>query len=96
MLRKASDHEELTQRIIGCGIRVHEYFGPGLFESVYARCFAIELREAGLQIDSARAVPLVYRGHDLGAISHPISSSKTWSSWRSRPSRPSLAYTTLN
>lgn len=66
MLRTPSEHEELTQKIIGCGIRVHEYFGPGLFESVYVRCFIIELREAGLKIDSGHSVPLVYRGYDLG------------------------------
>ena len=67
MFHDTAGHEELTDRIIGCGIRVHESFGPGLLESIYKSCLLIELREAGLLLDTTRRIPLVYRGHDIGA-----------------------------
>jgi GxxExxY protein len=58
-------HELLTESIIGCGIRVHQHFGPGLLESVYCKAFAIELRVANLTFDVNRRIPLTYRGVDL-------------------------------
>jgi GxxExxY protein len=61
MFRDTAGHEELTEAIIDCGVRVHEHYGPGLLESVYKACMMIELQDAGLKIDSARRVPLVYR-----------------------------------
>ena len=47
MYRDIAGHEELTGKIIECGIRVHEIFGPGLLESVYRPCLTLELRDAG-------------------------------------------------
>ena len=35
MFKDAAGHEDLTEAIIACGIRVHEVWGPGLLESVY-------------------------------------------------------------
>src|SRR3954469_10880149 len=64
-------HEELTENIIRCGIRVHEAFGPGLFESIYQTCFVIELKAAGLEVDTTRHIPLTYRGHELDAYFCP-------------------------
>ena len=71
MLQGATEHEALTEAIIGCAIRVHEHVGPGLFESVYQRATAIELQHAGLSIDLARRMPLTYCGVDLGCVFQP-------------------------
>ena len=71
MLQKQNGYDQLTELIIGCGIKVHEQFGPGLFESVYSQCFVIELREAGLQVQVAPRIPLVYCGIELEAIFQP-------------------------
>jgi GxxExxY protein len=68
MLLKTDPFEKLTETVIGCGIRVHEYFGPGLFESVYRGSMQIELQDAGLDIDTSRRIPLVYKGIDLGCV----------------------------
>ena len=65
MLKKMQQHEELTESIIECGVRVHEHLGPGLFESIYRQCFAIELRQAALKFEVGRRVPLIYRGVEL-------------------------------
>jgi GxxExxY protein len=32
---KTLEHEELTERIIGCAIEVHKKLGPGFLESIY-------------------------------------------------------------
>jgi GxxExxY protein len=52
----------LTEKIIGCAVTVHREFGAGLFESVYARCFILELRATGLRVETEKRIPLVYRG----------------------------------
>ncbi len=62
MLVDPAGVNHLTNQIIGSAIRVHRVFGPGLLESAYAACLAMELRVAKLRIETQVAVPLVYRG----------------------------------
>ena len=40
--------------------------GPGLFESVYAACLALEMRQAGLQFLEQVAMSVAYEGTTLG------------------------------
>ena len=65
MLTNPDDCNHLTSAIIGCGVRVHQAFGPGLFESVYSECMEYELREQGLRFIVGRPVPLAYKGQLL-------------------------------
>jgi hypothetical protein len=65
MFRDVAGHEDLTESIIGCGIRAHETWGPGLLESIYEACLVVELQEAGHRVDTNRRLHLVYKGHDL-------------------------------
>jgi GxxExxY protein len=60
------DLEETTQRIIGCAIEVHRFLGPGLLESVYRECMVIELRRAGLRVESERQIVIAYKGERVG------------------------------
>lgn len=55
-----------TERIIGCAIEVHRFMGPGLLESVYEDCLAMELNLKGLQYERQRPVQLEYKGRRLG------------------------------
>jgi GxxExxY protein len=71
VVHDTAGYEALTGTIIECGIRVHETFGPGLLETVYKECTAVELREAGLGVETARRVPLRYRGRLLDAVYCP-------------------------
>jgi GxxExxY protein len=71
MIHDIAGHEDLTDKIIECGIKVHEHFGPGLLESVYKPCLALELREAGLKVDTTRRVALVYKTMNLDAFYCP-------------------------
>src|SRR5690349_9420269 len=59
--------EALRARVVGCGIAVHRTLGPGLLESIYRDCLAIELRSAGFEIERERRVSVRYRGQLVGA-----------------------------
>jgi GxxExxY protein len=50
---------DLTCRIIGLAMRVHRNLGPGLLESIYAKCLAFELAQAGLPFEAH--VPIAVR-----------------------------------
>lgn len=52
----------LTERVIGCAIEVHRTLGPGLLESIYRECLAMELLAHQLCFDSERHVPIEYKG----------------------------------
>ena len=51
---------EITERIIGCAIKVHVALGPGLLESAYESCLYYELFKLGLFVERQRPVPLYY------------------------------------
>jgi GxxExxY protein len=52
---------EVTDRIIGSAIEVHRRIGPGLLESVYSECLAMELALRGAQFEREVPVPVIYR-----------------------------------
>ena len=58
--------ERLTEQVIGLAIKVHRLTGPGLLESVYEQCLCYELHKAGLSFQRQVAIPVTYRGLDLG------------------------------
>jgi len=51
---------ELTQKVIGCAMRVHSALGPGLLESAYQECLCFDLLRAGLYVEKQEPMPLVY------------------------------------
>ena len=50
----------LTHQIIGLAMRVHTRVGPGLLESVYARCLCHQLAQANLPFARQVGLPLQY------------------------------------
>lgn len=58
--------ENLTQKIIGCAITVHQNLGPGFLESVYQNALLIELRCAGLHCEPNSRIPVQYRNEIVG------------------------------
>lgn len=58
---------DLTEKIIGCAIKVHRVLGPGLLESAYEVCLVHELRKAGLKAERQLALPIIYEGLRLDA-----------------------------
>ena len=51
---------ELTQRVIGCAMKVHSALDPGLLESAYQECLYFELIKAGFSVEKQKPMPLVY------------------------------------
>src|SRR5689334_14999474 len=57
--------DPLVEKVIGCGICVHRELGPGLLETAYQPCLALELREAGIPYERELRVPLRYRNINI-------------------------------
>ena len=53
----------VTDQIIASAIKVHRYFGPGLFEQVYKACLFQELQKRSLVVAKEVALPAVYEGN---------------------------------
>jgi len=60
------EHEEITRRIISCVYKVHNTMGFGFLESVYEKSLLIELRKAGLKVESQKSIPVRYEGQSVG------------------------------
>lgn len=57
---------EVTRRIIAAAYTVHSEIGPGLLESAYAPCMALEMTRQRLRFVAQHPVPLIYHGVDVG------------------------------
>ena len=57
----------VTEEIIGSAIEVHRRIGPGLLESIYSECLALELTLRGLHCEQEVAIPVEYRGRRVAA-----------------------------
>lgn len=64
MLKDCS--EEIIEVVITAAIDVHRELGPGLLETVYEKALMLELSDKGLKVDGQVAIPVNYRGRDLG------------------------------
>jgi GxxExxY protein len=51
---------KLTEKIIGCAMKVHTKLGPGLLESSYEECLEHELKKSGLRVERQKPMPLIY------------------------------------
>ncbi len=63
---RGMEFDPLSREVIGACIDVHREVGPGLLESVYAQCLALELTLRGLRFEREVAVPLAYKGQRIG------------------------------
>lgn len=57
---------DLTEKIIGCAMKVHRYFGPGFPEVIYQRALVIELEKLGLACKSEVEKDVYYEEHFIG------------------------------
>jgi GxxExxY protein len=61
-LSQSRGHDCAARQIVDSAFVVHRALGPGLLESVYEQCVAIELTARGVAIQRQIAIPVVYRG----------------------------------
>lgn len=64
---KTDDINELTHRIIGCAMEVHNQMGNGFQETIYQRALSIELNLNGIQHQREMEMPLEYKGFNIGS-----------------------------
>lgn len=65
-IRNEDEINDLTRRIIGCAMVVHQIMGNGFQEVIYQRALAIELAMQGLAYEREMEMPLTYRGQEIG------------------------------
>ncbi len=63
---KTEIDDELTYKIIGCAMKVHNTLGNGFQEVIYQRCLAIELEKAGLEFLREQEMPIYYEEIQVG------------------------------
>ena len=51
---------ELSNKIIGLAIEVHNALGPGLLESAYKECLYYKIGQSGLVVEKEKPIPLVF------------------------------------
>ncbi len=59
-------HKELTEKIIGCAMKVHSTLGNGFQEVIYQRALEIEMRKAGLGYRREMEMTIYYDGENIG------------------------------
>ena len=53
--------EALAHQVIGAGIEVHRFLGPGFLESIYSKAMEHELRTAGLVVEREKEILVPYK-----------------------------------
>jgi len=53
--------DPLVETVIGCAIAVHRELGPGLLETAYSPCLALELTEKRINYRTEVSVPVHYK-----------------------------------
>jgi GxxExxY protein len=59
-------YEEITHKIIGCAMKVHNTLGNGFQEVIYQRALAIEMEKQGLTFQREMNMTIFYEGIDIG------------------------------
>jgi GxxExxY protein len=59
-------HSGITEKIIGCAMKVHSTLGNGFQEIIYQRALAIEMEKQGLSFAREQEMPVLYDGREIG------------------------------
>ncbi|MFC0774226.1 GxxExxY protein [Terrimonas alba] len=57
---------DITEKIIGCSMRVHQKMRNGYPELIYHRCLCIELKKAELKFSNEIELPVFYDNIEVG------------------------------
>ncbi|MBD2281281.1 MAG: GxxExxY protein [Dolichospermum sp. DEX189] len=58
--------DEITYKVNGCAMKIHNTLGNGFQEVIYQRCLEIELKKAGLNFGREVEQVIYYDGIDVG------------------------------
>ena len=51
---------EISNKVIGFAIEVHNALGPGLLENVYKECLYHKIKQAGFKVEKEKTIPLIF------------------------------------
>jgi GxxExxY protein len=66
MIKEEYKYSATTEKIIGCAMKVHSWFGPGFPEIIYQRSLLIELEKAGLKCKAEVEEDVYYQDAFVG------------------------------
>lgn len=66
MINEAYKHSDITARVIGCAMKVHQKMRNGYQELIYQRCLIIELKKEGVKFMQEMELPIFYDGIEVG------------------------------
>ncbi|TDN37361.1 GxxExxY protein [Hymenobacter sp. UV11] len=58
---------KLTERVIGCAMRVHTELGSGFPELIYQRALAVELKQESINYQGEIHLPVFYKETAIGS-----------------------------
>jgi GxxExxY protein len=54
------NENDLSHKLIGLAIEIHQILGPGLLESAYKECLFYRIKKEGHIVDKEKPIPLTY------------------------------------
>ena len=60
--------EDLTYKVIGAAMKIHNALGPGLKEAAYQKALSLEMEKAGLSFEAERPVTISVDGTEIGLL----------------------------
>jgi len=60
------DINQLTHKVIGCAMQVHNILGNGFQEVIYQRALAMEFRYQGIEYEREKKMEIFYREEQIG------------------------------
>ena len=66
MIKEQYKYSDVTSKIIGCAMEVHNNLGNGFQEVVYQRALSIEMKLQNIIHEREKEMPLSYKGYDIG------------------------------
>jgi len=65
---EAKPLEDLTYKVIGAAMRVHNTLGPGLKEAAHQKALSLEMQAVGLSFEAERPVEIFVDGNSIGLL----------------------------
>ncbi len=66
MIKHEYKHSDITEKIIGAAMKVHNELGNGFQEVVYQRALALEMPKWNLGFSREHEMNISYRGNEIG------------------------------
>jgi GxxExxY protein len=66
MIKEQYKYSDVTSKIIGCAMEVHNNLGNGFQEVVYQRALSIEMKLQNILHEREKEMPLSYKGYNIG------------------------------